>query len=110
MSLSSVVLSVRRFTTTFPSAFTFTTTSPIVAVFSFAEEAFGTFTSSSFSLRAALKVRRKKIRSSKRTSTRGQAECPGAAGPRVFGDSSELVFKQHRGTLRHSLVVLQGEE
>ena len=62
---------VRRFTTTLPSAFTFTTTSPIGAVFSFAEEAFGTFTSSSFSLRAAFQVMRKKIRRRRSTSTRG---------------------------------------
>src|SRR2546430_14516832 len=59
-SVSSAPLKVRRFTTTLPSAFTLTTTSPIGAVFSFAAEAFGTLTSSSFSVRAAFHVSRKK--------------------------------------------------
>ena len=41
------------------------------AVFSFAADAFGTFTSSSFSVRAAFHVSRKKIKSSRSTSTSG---------------------------------------
>ena len=62
---------MRRFTTTLPSALTLTITSPIGADFSFAADAFGTFTSSSFSVRAAFHVSRKKIRRSSNTSTSG---------------------------------------
>src|SRR5581483_5531165 len=70
-SASSGPVSVRRFTTTLPSALTLTTTSPIGAVFSRAAEAFGTLTSSSFSVLAAFHVNKKKMSSSRSTSTRG---------------------------------------
>src|SRR5579864_3509114 len=113
-SVSSAEFNVRRLTTTLPSAFTFTTTSPTGALFSFAADAFGTLTSSSFSFRAAFQVRRKKIRSNNRTSTSGASWIPGWcnwAWPRRFMRRAlNFVFDQHRRARLNSLVILQRQQ
>src|SRR4051812_10971867 len=127
ISDNSGPLKVRRFTITFPSDFTLTTTSPMGAGFSFAEVALGILTSNSFSFRAAFQVRRKKIRRSMSTSTSGASMMPGCCGvaclrrfmrcPKGLKKiqnndgrlASKFILEQGWGAI-HALIVLQRKE